>query len=211
MRPDRALTEASGRRTDDEFHSCSASDRRGLLVQGVRIQGGVAVPEAAVGRAPWTRWFGATLKNFHNRYTIFHVSLRFCSLFSPLFRDLHVACIMYSFHRVSISLTIDKIQHKKEKPTQWSVLVHRYFGTLHDTIMTTNVESVANLWEYAMCVFETVHVSPREFEWIFWIFEAWIDRKFVKKERKKKRGERSIAAANIQKRWARIKMDDILL
>lgn len=133
----------------------------------------------------------------------------FVLLFSPLFRDLHVACIMYSFHRVSISLTIDKIQHKKEKPTQWSVLVHRYFGTLHDTIMTTNVESVANLWEYAMCVFETAHVSPREFEWIFWIFE---DRSKVrKKERKKKRGERSIAAANIQKRWARIKMDDISL
>lgn len=63
MWPDRALTEASGRRTDDEFHSCSASDRRGLLIQGVRIQGGIAVPEAAVGRAPGTRWFGATEKN----------------------------------------------------------------------------------------------------------------------------------------------------
>lgn len=82
MWPDRALTEASGRRTDDEFHSCSAGDRRGLLVQGVRIQGGIAVPEAAVGRTPRTRWFGATLKNFENRYQFFTLTLilRFHSL-----------------------------------------------------------------------------------------------------------------------------------
>lgn len=81
MWPDRALTEASGRRTDDEFHSCSASDRRGLLIQGVRIQGGIAVPEAAVGRAPGTRWFGATLKNFDNHYKFFTLTiLRFYSL-----------------------------------------------------------------------------------------------------------------------------------
>lgn len=63
MRPDGTLPETSGRRTDDKFHFGRAGHRRSLLIQGVRVQRGIAVPEAAVRRAPRTRWFGATEKN----------------------------------------------------------------------------------------------------------------------------------------------------
>jgi len=63
VRPRGARAEASGRRADYEFYSRGTGDGRCLLIQGIRIEGRVAVPETAVGRAPRTRWFGATLED----------------------------------------------------------------------------------------------------------------------------------------------------
>lgn len=179
MWPDRALTEASGRRADDEFHSCSASDRRGLLVQGVRIQGGIAVPEAAVGRAPRTRWFGATLKNFDNRYQFFNVKRSRAYSFERELADLHVACIY--FNRVSIFLQLAKYNTKWETHTMISARTIEYLGTLHDTNDDYD-ESVANLWEYAMC--DTgQRRNNKSLRCVLWIFEVWVSKVRIKKKK----------------------------
>lgn len=63
MRPRGARAEAPGGRADYEFYSRGAGDGRRLLIQRIRIEGRVAVPETAVGRTPGTRWFRAALED----------------------------------------------------------------------------------------------------------------------------------------------------
>ena len=125
MGPDGTLPETSGRRTDDKFHFSRASHRRSLLIQGVRVQRRVAVPEATVRRAPRTRWFGAALKNidasvsdvpFHILQTIcgreLEISLFFSFIFF-FFRDLLVACISLRFNSSEAKVNTHKREKKK--------------------------------------------------------------------------------------------------
>lgn len=63
MRPRGVRAEAPGGRADYEFYSCGTGDGRRLLIQRIRIEGRVTVPETAVGRTPGTRWFRAALKD----------------------------------------------------------------------------------------------------------------------------------------------------
>ena len=119
MGPDRTLPETSGRRTDDKFHFGRAGHRRSLLIQRVRVQRGIAVSEAAVRRAPRTRWFGATLKNINA--PVSDVSLHLPNLRSAdensrfffsfsffFFRDLLVACISLRFNSSEAKIHTEK-------------------------------------------------------------------------------------------------------
>lgn len=96
MRPDGTLPETSGRRTDDKFHFGRAGHRRSLLIQGVRVQRGIAVPEAAVRRAPRTRWFGATLKNINAPVSdvSFHILQTICG------RELEISFFFFFFFEI---------------------------------------------------------------------------------------------------------------
>lgn len=63
MRPGSASVKTPGGRTDHELDSRGTGDGRCLLIQGVRIERRVAVPETAVVRVPRTRCFGAALED----------------------------------------------------------------------------------------------------------------------------------------------------
>lgn len=71
MRPRGARAEAPGGRADHEFHPRGAGDGRRLLVQRVRIQGRVAVPQTVgLVRVPGARGVDAALEDTKRRVSL---------------------------------------------------------------------------------------------------------------------------------------------